>query len=187
MSVVIRLHLLTKLYILTFKKTNVLYLLKGELGKYPIRPSWEENKMAIWQWALLALALLWGFQSLGVWFQMRHYSDVMKGITSKYSDGFVGAGHVRGRFGRGVIVLLVVDSNLVVRRFLQMSGRTVFAKFSRREGFEGMRLSELQDNPTIGEGTPEVVAAAKQAIEQIGRIRDQSDGIELEGLKAVGA
>ncbi len=97
MSVVIRLHLLTKLYILTFKKTNVLYLLKDELGKYPIRPSWEENKMAIWQWALLALALLWGFQSLGVWFQMRHYSDVMKGITSKYSDGFVGAGHVRGR------------------------------------------------------------------------------------------
>ncbi len=81
--------------------------------------------MAIWQWALLALALLWGFQSLGVWFQMRHYSDVMKGITSKYSDGFVGAGHVRGRFGRGVIVLLVVDRNLVVRRFLQMSGRTV--------------------------------------------------------------
>ncbi len=50
-----------------------------------------------------------------------------------------------------------------------------------------MRLSELQDNPAIGEGTPEVVAAAKQAIEQIGRIRDQSDGIELEGLKAVGA
>ncbi len=81
--------------------------------------------MAIWQWALLALALLWGFQSLGVWFQMRHYSDVMKGITSKYSDGFVGAGHIRGRFGKGVIVLIVVDRNLEVRRFLQMSGRTV--------------------------------------------------------------
>jgi len=143
--------------------------------------------MAIWQWALLALALLWGFQSLGVWFQMRHYSDVMKGITSKYSDGFVGAGHIRGRFGKGVIVLIVVDRNLEVRRFLQMSGRTVFAQFSRREGFEGMRLSELQDNPAIGEGKPEVAAAATQAMEQIGRIRDQSDGIELEGLKAVGA
>jgi len=142
--------------------------------------------MAIWQWALLALALLWGFQSLGVWFQMQHYSDVMKGITSKYSDGFVGAGHVRGRFGKGVIVLIVVDRNLVVRRFLQMSGRTVFAKFIRREGFEGMRLGALLDNSAI-EGKPEVVAAARQAIEQIGRIRDQSDGIELEGLKAVGA
>lgn len=143
--------------------------------------------MAIWQWALLALALLWGFQSLGVWFQMRHYSDVMKGISAKYTDGFVGAGHVRGRFAKGVIVLIVVDRNLVVRRFLEMGGRTVFAKFIRREGFEGMRLGELQDNPAIGEGKPEVAAAATQAMEQIGRIRDQSDGLGLEGLKAVGA
>lgn len=83
--------------------------------------------------------------------------------------------------------MIVVDRNLVVRRFLQMSGRTVFAKFIRREGFEGMRLSELRNNPAIEEGAPEVVAAAQQAMEQIGRIRDQSDGIELEGLKAVGA
>ena len=143
--------------------------------------------MAIWQWALLALALLWGFQSLGVWFQMRHYSDVMKGITSKYADGFVGAGHIRGRFGKGVIVLIVVDRNLVVRRFLQMSGRTVFAKFIRREGFVGMHLYELQNNPVIEEETPEVVAATQQAMEQIGRISDQSDGIKLEGLKAAEA
>ncbi len=143
--------------------------------------------MAIWQWALLALALLWSFQSLGVWFQMRHYWDVMKGINSKYFDGFVGAGHIRARFGKGVIVLIVVDRDLVVRRFLQMSGRTVFAKFSRREGFEGKHVNTLQDNPTIGGGTPEVAAAARQAIEQIGRISNQSDGIELEGLKAVGA
>lgn len=143
--------------------------------------------MAIWQWALIGLALLWGCQALGVWFQMRHYSDVMKGISAKYTDGFVGAGHMRGRFSKGVIVLIVVDRNLVVRRFLEMSGRTVFAKFIRREGFEGMRLSELQDNPAIGEGKPEVAAAATQAMEQIGRIRDQSDGLELEGLKAVGA
>ncbi len=143
--------------------------------------------MAIWQWALLALALLWGFQSLGVWFQMRHYSDVMKGITSKYSDGFVGAGHIRGHLGKGVIVLIVVDRGLMVRRFLQMSGRTVFAKFIRREGFEGMHLSELQDNPAIGEGTPEVLTAAQQAMEQIGRIRVQSNGIGLEGLRAVEA
>jgi glucitol operon activator protein len=118
----------------------------------------EEEKMAIWQWALLALALLWGVQSLGVWFQMRHYSDVLKGVTSRYSDGFVGAGHVRGRFGKGVIVMIVVDRDLKVRRFLEMSGRTVFAK------------------------SP-VNAAAKQAMDQIDRIREQSDGASLEGLK----
>ena len=41
--------------------------------------------MAMWQWGLLALGVLWALQSLGVWYQMRHYGDVMKGITSKYN------------------------------------------------------------------------------------------------------
>ncbi|TGT78992.1 transcriptional regulator, partial [Mesorhizobium sp. M5C.F.Ca.ET.164.01.1.1] len=31
--------------------------------------------MAIWQWALLLLFVVWALQSLGVWLQMRHYSD----------------------------------------------------------------------------------------------------------------
>ena len=143
--------------------------------------------MAIWQWALLALALLWAFQSLGVWYQMRHYSDVMKGITSKYNDGYVGAGHVRGRFGKGVIVLIVVDRDLVVRRFLEMSGRTVFAKFKRREGFEGMPLDQIRSDPSIaGEGAPAKAEAVKRAVEQIDRMRLEPATPGLAGLKAVG-
>lgn len=143
--------------------------------------------MAIWQWALLALAVLWGLQSLGVWFQMRHYSDVMKGVTSKYSDGFVGAGHTRGRFGKGVIVLVVVDRDLVVSRFLEMGGRTVFAKFRRREGFEGLTLDQVRTDPRLGEGHKGVAEAAKRAIEQIDRMHEQSSGPGLAGLKALGA
>lgn len=143
--------------------------------------------MAIWQWALLAIALLWGFQSLGVWFQMRHYSDVMKGITAKYGDGFVGAGHVRGRLGKGVIILIVVDRDLVIRRFLEMSGRSVFAKFKRREGFEGMRIDALLDDSQLDDGRPEILAATKQAVEQISRLKDQSNGAVLEGLRTAQA
>ena len=48
--------------------------------------------MALWQWGLLLLAVVWALQSYGVWLQMRHYSDVFKGITQKYADGFVGTG-----------------------------------------------------------------------------------------------
>lgn len=143
--------------------------------------------MAIWQWALLALALLWGFQSLGVWFQMRHYSDVMKGITARYSDGYVGAGHVRGRFGRGTIILIVVDRDLTVRRFLQMSGRTVFAKFERRQGFEGLSLDRMRGDSAIVEETSEVRSATAQAIEQIGRMKERPTGQGLEGLRPVAA
>ncbi|MGH6763515.1 MAG: transcriptional regulator GutM [Phyllobacterium sp.] len=144
--------------------------------------------MAIWQWALLALALLWAFQSLGVWYQMRHYADVMKGITSKYGDGYVGAGHVRGRFGKGVIVLIVVDHDLVVRRFLEMSGRTVFAQFKRREGFEGQPLDQMRSDPSIaGEGQAGVTEAVKRAVEQIDRMRLEPAKPGLTGLKSAGA
>lgn len=144
--------------------------------------------MAIWQWALLALALLWGFQSIGVWFQMRHYTDVMKGISSKYSDGYVGAGHTRGRLKKGVIVLIVVDRDLVVRRLLEMSGRTVFAKFTRRDEFEGLSLAQLRERLEQNVFTPPVAHALRSAIEQAERLALQpEERAGLSGLKPLTA
>ena len=46
--------------------------------------------MAIWQWALLLLFVVWALQSLGVWLQMRHYSDVFMGPAT-YRDPVSGA------------------------------------------------------------------------------------------------
>jgi len=141
--------------------------------------------MVIWQWLLLALALLWGLQSLGVWFQMRHYSDVMKGITAKYADGFVGAGHVRGQLKKGTIILIVVDRDFVVQRFLQMSGRSVFAKFRRLADFEGKTLERLRGHANQAE--PEMKAAMIQAIETIERMHanaQETPTNRLEGIKA---
>ena len=145
--------------------------------------------MAIWQWALLSLSLVWGLQSLGVWLQMRHYSDVFKGITQKYADGFVGAGNHRGRFARGTIVLVVVTPDLIVRRLLVMSGRSVFAKFKRHEEYEGVALDRIRSNPAIkGEGEPGVAEAVKRAIEQIDRARSEPGRKPgLAGLKTVSA
>ncbi len=145
--------------------------------------------MAIWQWALLSLALVWGLQSLGVWLQMRHYSDVFKGITQKSADGFVGAGNHRGRFARGTIVLVVVTPDLIVRRLLVMSGRSVFAKFKRHEEYEGVALDRIRSNPAIkGEGEPGVAEAVKRAIEQIDRARSEPGRKPgLAGLKTVSA
>lgn len=148
---------------------------------------WEEGLMAIWQWALLALAGVWALQSLGVWLQMRHYADVFKGVTEKYSDGYVGAGNFRGRFAKGTIALIVVTPDLVVRRLMTMSGRTVFTKFKRHQQFEGLPLDKIRSNPAIlGEGEPGVAEAVRKAIEQIDKTR-QEPGRKpgLAGLKQV--
>lgn len=130
--------------------------------------------MAIWQWGLLALFCVWALQSLGVWLQMRHYTDVFKGVTDQFNDGFVGAGNFRGRFSRGTIVLIVVTPDLIVRRLLIMSGRTVFTKFHRHEELEGVPLEKLRSNPAVlGEAETGVAEAVKRAIEQIDRARSE--------------
>ncbi len=130
--------------------------------------------MAIWQWGLLALFGVWALQSLGVWLQMRHYTDVFKGVTNQFNDGFVGAGNFRGRFSKGTIAVIVVTPDLVVQRLLIMSGRTVFTKFRRHEEFEGKSLDVLRSNPAVlGEGEPGVAEAVKRAIEQIDRTRSE--------------
>ncbi|MGB3502642.1 MAG: transcriptional regulator GutM [Mesorhizobium sp.] len=144
--------------------------------------------MAIWQWGLLALAGVWALQSLGVWLQMRHYSDVFKGITNQFKDGYVGAGNTRGRLGKGTIALVVVTPDLVVRRVMTMTGRSVFAKFQRHQEFEGQSLSELRSNPAIlGEGEAGVTNAVTKAVEQVDKARQEPKGPGLSGLKAQGA
>lgn len=144
--------------------------------------------MAIWQWGLLLLAVVWALQSLGVWVQMRHYSDVFKGITEKHKDGYVGAGNFRGRFRKGTIALVVVTPDLLVRRVMTMTGRSVFAKFVRHELFEGLTLEQLRTNPHIlGEGEAGAAEAVRRAIEQIDRARSEPGKPGLSGLNMVGA
>ncbi len=145
--------------------------------------------MAIWQWGLLLLAIVWALQALGVWLQMRHYSDVFKGITERYKDGFVGAGNSRGRLRKGTIALIVVTPDLVVRRLLVMSGRSVFTKFKRLEQFEGVALDRIRSDPAImGEKEPGVAEAVKRAIEQIDRSRSEPGRQPgLSGLSAASA
>ncbi|MEP7454589.1 transcriptional regulator GutM [Phyllobacterium sp. SB3] len=144
--------------------------------------------MVMWQWGLLALGLLWALQSLGVWYQMRHYTDVMKGITSKYNDGFVGAGNVRGRFGKGMIVLIVTNADLAIQRFLVMSGRSVFAKFRRRPEFENMSIEALRTSSLMTTDEDRALAKATEvAIAQIDRAKAEPKKIGLVGIKAANA
>jgi glucitol operon activator protein len=78
---------------------------------------------------ILVLALLWALQIVGTYFQMRHYREVLGGITREESEGYVGVGNAKARIGKGVILILVAGENDVVRRALRMRGMTVFARF----------------------------------------------------------
>ncbi|WP_048644751.1 transcriptional regulator GutM [Nitratireductor soli] len=145
--------------------------------------------MALWQWGLLLLALVWALQSYGVWLQMRHYSDVFKGITQKFADGYVGTGAFHGRFlKKGAIAIVVIAPDLTVRRILTMSGRSVFAKFSRHEEFEGMTLDRLRAEPALfGADAPGLTSAITQAVAQIDRTRSGAEPPLTASLAAANA
>lgn len=103
--------------------------------------------MPLWQIALIALVLAWALQAVGTYIQMRHYRGVMGEVSSRWADGFVGAGNAKSTLGKGVILLLVVSPDRIVRRLSVMQGRSVFAKFKPVPAVEGHTLDSLQAAP----------------------------------------
>ena len=99
--------------------------------------------MPLWQIALIVLVAAWALQSFGTYVQMRHYSAVMGEVSATFSDGYLGAGNARSRLGAGVILLLVVGPDRIVRRLMIMRGRSVFARFARVPDVEGTTLDGL--------------------------------------------
>jgi glucitol operon activator protein len=107
--------------------------------------------MPLWQIALIVFVLAWGLQALGTYVQMRHYRKVMGGIAQQWADGFVGAGNSRATFGKGVILLLVVSSDMVVRRMMVMQGRSVFATFKPIVDCDGQPLDRLREGQVFAD------------------------------------
>jgi len=126
--------------------------------------------MNFWQSALLVLGVLWALQSLGTYLQMRHYRRVLGDITTRWADGYVGVGVAKASFGRGVIAMLVVGADDLVREALVMEGRSVFAKFVPLPDLTGMPAAELRVGTPFA-GAANRAAAFRQALEQVDRLR----------------
>ncbi|MFL6059081.1 MAG: transcriptional regulator GutM [Rubrobacteraceae bacterium] len=128
-------------------------------------------------YVILLLALAWILQTIGTYFQMRHYREVLGGITREGGEGFVGVGNAKATFGKGVILILVSDGNDVVRRALRMRGMTIFARFKEAPDLAGMSLDELRAEGREEPYDKSTMLAARRAIEQIDRIKQEKEGV----------
>jgi glucitol operon activator protein len=128
-------------------------------------------------YVILLLALAWILQIIGTYFQMRHYREVVSGITREGGEGFVGVGNAKATFGKGVILILVSDGNDVVRRALRMRGMTIFARFKEAPDLAGMSLDELRAEGREEPYDKSTMLAARRAIEQIDRIKQEKEGV----------
>jgi glucitol operon activator protein len=124
---------------------------------------------------ILALAIMWALQIVGTYFQMRHYREVLGGVTREETGGYVGVGNAKARFGKGVILILVVDENDVIKRALRMRGMTIFARFEEAPHFVGMSLDELRVEDREGLYDKGTMLAARRATEQIDRIKQEKE------------
>jgi glucitol operon activator protein len=128
-------------------------------------------------YVILLLALAWILQIIGTYFQMRHYREVLSGITREGSEGFVGVGNAKATFGKGVILILISDENDVVRRALRMRGMTIFARFKEAPDLAGMSLDDLRAEGREEPYDKSTMLAARRAIEQIDRIKQEKEGV----------
>jgi len=128
-------------------------------------------------YVILLLALAWILQIIGTYFQMRHYREVLSGITREGGEGFVGVGNAKATFGKGVILILVSDGNDVVSRALRMRGMTIFARFKEAPDLVSMSLDELRAEGREEPYDKSTMLAARRAIEQIDRIKQEKEGV----------
>lgn len=128
---------------------------------------------------LLVVGLLWLSQIVGTYFQMEHYRKVLGGIRQAGGEGFVGVGNAKARFGKGVILILVVGENGIVREALRMRGMTVFARFKDAPDLLGKRLDDLRDEDIEGPYEKGTMLAVRRAVEQIDRIMKEKTGTAL--------
>ena len=122
-------------------------------------------------YVILLLAIAWILQIVGTYFQMRHYREALGSITRESSEGFVGVGNAKATFGKGVILILVADENDVLR----MRGITVFARFTEAPDFAGISLDELRAEQREGPYDKSTMLAARRAVEQIDRIKQEKE------------
>lgn len=128
--------------------------------------------MSVWFVSIPVLAGLWLLQGIGTYFQMSHYGKVLGGVAGNGGEGYVGVGNAKGRFGKGVILILVSDLEGVVKRAIRMRCMTVFARFREAPEFVVMDIESLKED--LGEPyEAATMLAARRAVEQIERIRSE--------------
>lgn len=129
--------------------------------------------MGLWSLLLLILGILWLIQIVGTYYQMKHYRKILGQITRKGEEGYVGVGNSKARFGKGVVLILVVDEDGRVENALKMRGMTVFARFKEAPELLGRELNELRDEEGEEQYEKGTRLAARRAVEQIEQIKKE--------------
>lgn len=129
--------------------------------------------MGFTQSALIFLFLFWVLQTAGAWIQWRHYQQSVAGNRDSWTQGYLGVGKSRRKFGFGAVAIVVVSTELRVKKVQVMTGMSIFARFKDIPLYEGMSLEALTSFLKVKQGNEQVSKALQDAIRRIEEVQNK--------------
>lgn len=127
--------------------------------------------MGFTQSALTLLFVFWVLQTAGAWVQWRHYQQSVAGNRENWTQGYLGVGKSRRKFGFGAVAIVVASPELRVKKVQVMSGISIFARFKDVPAFEGMSLDALASTVKSKKANDQVSKAIQDAIQRVEEVR----------------
>jgi len=94
----------------------------------------------MWIKILWIIGAAWVCQGVLVYFRIKNFQ---KKIAELKRHGRLGVGTVKGRFSRGVIVILGVNDENIITNAQIMTGITVFARFMPFKALQNQNLKDI--------------------------------------------
>ena len=120
------------------------------------------------QWGILILIFVcaWILQVILSYYQNRHYGQTIRAMSTAHDSGYLGVGVVKKRLGIGSVVILVSDLAGFVVEAKELTGVTVFSRFTPNTELNGKNIEQLYSLSGQDHRTKAIQMAANQIVNQ---------------------
>jgi glucitol operon activator protein len=118
------------------------------------------------QWGILIIFFVgaWILQVFLSYYQNRHYGQTIREMSAAHDSGYLGVGVVKKRLGVGSVVILVSDLAGTIVEAKELTGVTVFSRFTPNAELNGKKIDQLYSLPGKDHRTKAIQMAADQIV-----------------------
>jgi glucitol operon activator protein len=120
------------------------------------------------QWGILIIFFVfaWVLQVILSYYQNKHYGQTIRKMSAAHDSGYLGVGVIKKRLGIGSVVILVSDLSGLVVAAKELTGVTVFSRFTSNQELNGKKIEQLFALSGRDHRTKAIQMAANQIVNQ---------------------
>ncbi len=102
----------------------------------------------MWVMVMVLFLLVIFVQTIFSYLQLRNIYTKIAGLKSKYKNEYylvTGTSKRKLSFGKGFLIVTVIDDNDNIIEFLEMSGYTVFSRLKNKDDYTNLSLDSLHE------------------------------------------